>query len=105
MDPRNPYIEEFLRTLIKRKGEKLEPDALERLVESLNRLLENMVGRNMIAALPEDVRCAFVSQYDKGSRDVDPARLSPVFDKYIDDPAKIMAETLREFADLYFQNR
>ena len=39
MDPRNPYIEEFLRALIKRKGEKLEPDALERLVESLNRLL------------------------------------------------------------------
>ncbi len=105
MDPRNPYIEEFLRTLIKKKGEKLEPDALERLVESLNRLLENMVGRNMIAALPEDVRCAFVSQYDKGSRDVDPAQLSPVFDKYINDPAKIMAETLREFADLYFQNR
>ena len=105
MDPRNPYIEEFLRALIKRKGEKLEPDALERLVESLNRLLENMVGRNMIAALPEDVRRAFVSQYDKGSRDVDPAQLSPVFDKYIDDPAKIMADTLREFADLYFKNR
>ena len=60
MDPRNPYIEEFLRALIKRKGEKLEPDVLERLVESLNRLLENMVGRNMIAALPEDVRRAFV---------------------------------------------
>jgi hypothetical protein len=105
MDPRNPYIEEFLRALIKRKGEKLEPDALERLVESLNRLLENMVGRNMIAALPEDVRRAFVSQYDKGSRDVDPAQLSPVFDKYIDDPAKIMADTLREFAGLYCKNR
>ncbi|MGD0486091.1 MAG: DUF5663 domain-containing protein [Syntrophorhabdales bacterium] len=105
MDPRNPYIEEFLRALIKRKGEKLEPDVLERLVESLNRLLENMVGRNMIAALPEDVRRAFVSQYDKGSRDVDPAQLSPVFDKYIDDPAKIMADTLREFAGLYCKNR
>ena len=105
MDPRNPYIEEFLRTLIKRKEKKLEPDELERLVESLNRLLENMVGRNMIAALPEDVRRDFVSQYDKGSRDVDPAQLSPVFDTYIDDPAKIMKDTLREFADLYFQNR
>jgi hypothetical protein len=92
MDPRNPYIEEFLRALIKRKGEKLEPDVLERLVESLNRLLE-------------DVRRAFVSQYDKGSRDVDPAQLSPVFDKYIDDPAKIMADTLREFAGLYCKNR
>jgi hypothetical protein len=105
MDPRNPYIEEFLRTLIKKKEEKLEPDAVERLVESLNRLLENMVGRNMIAALPEDIRRDFVSQYDKGSRDVDPAQLSDVFDKYVDDPAKIMKDTLKEFANLYFQNR
>jgi len=105
MDCRNPYIEEFLRTLIERKGEKLEPDAHERLVESLNRLLENMIGRNMVAALPEDIRRAFVSQYDKGSRDVDPAQLSPVFDRYIDDPAKIMADTLKEFADLYLKNR
>jgi hypothetical protein len=105
MDPRNPYIEEFLRTLIKRKEEKLEPDALERLVESLNRLFENMVGRNMITALPEEIRRNFVSQYDKGCRDVDPAQLSHVFDKYIDDPAKIMKDTLREFADLYCQNR
>jgi hypothetical protein len=105
MDPRNPHIEEFLRTLIERKEKKLEPDALERLIESLNRLLENMVGRNMIAALPEDIRGDFVSRYDKGSRDVDPAQLSPVFDAYIDDPAKIMKDTLREFADLYFRNR
>ena len=103
MDPRNPHIESFLRTLIERKEKKLEPDELERLVESLNRLFENMVGRNMIAALPEDVRRDFVSRYDKGSRDVDPAQLSPVFDAYIDDPAKIMKDTLREFADLYFR--
>jgi exoribonuclease II len=105
MDPRNPYIEEFLRTLIKRKEKKLEPDALERLVESLNRLFENMLGRNMIAALPEDIRRDFVSRYDKGSRDVDVSRMSIVFDQYIDDPARIMKSTLKEFADLYFQNR
>ncbi len=105
MDPRNPYIEEFLKTLIKEKGEVLEPDAEERMVESMNRLFENMVGRKMIAALPEEVRADFVSKYDKGSRDVDPAQLSPVFERYVDNPARIMKETLREFADLYFRNR
>jgi hypothetical protein len=105
MDPRNPYIEDFMKALIKEKGEALEPDAEERMVESMNRLFENMVGRKMIAALPEDIRADFVSRYDKGSRDVDPAELSGIFDKYIDNPAQIMKNTLREFADLYFRNR
>jgi hypothetical protein len=105
MDCRNPYIESFIRKLIEKKGEKLEPDALERLVEDLNHLLENMIGRNMIAALPEEMRSQFISQYDKGSRDVDAAQMSQVFDQCIADPGKIMKETLKEFADLYFRNR
>ena len=108
MESRNPYIEIFIRKLVEDKGEKLEPDALERLIESLNRLLENMLGRNMVAALPEEVRRQFVSQYDKGSRDVDVAQISQTFDRYITDPAEaaaIMKKTLKEFADLYFRNR
>ncbi len=105
MDCKNPYIESFIRRLVDEKGEKLEPDAMERLVEDLNRLLENMVGRNMVAALPEEVRSQFVSQYDKGCRDVDAARMSELFGQYIPDPAGIMKKTLKEFADLYFLNR
>ena len=50
MDCRNPYIENFIKVLIEKKGEKLEPDAQERLIEGLNRLLENMLGRNMVAS-------------------------------------------------------
>ena len=105
MEGLNPYIEQFIRRLIDEKGEKLEPDALERLVEDLNRLLENMIGRNMIAALPDAVRDQFIGQHDKGSRDVDIAEMSKVFDQYIADPAQIMKKTLKEFADLYFRNR
>jgi uncharacterized protein (DUF2267 family) len=105
MECRNPYIENFIRKLIEKKGEKLEPDALERLIEALNRLLENMIGRNMVAALPEEIRSQYVSQYDKGSRDVDINQMSQVFDRYITNPAEIMKKTLKEFADLYFRNR
>ena len=105
MEGLNPYIEQFIRKLIAEKGEKLEPDALERLVEDLNRLLENMIGRNMIAALPEEVRDQFVADHHKGSRDVDITEMSQVFDQYIADPAQIMKKTLKEFADLYFRNR
>jgi hypothetical protein len=105
MEQRNPYMEQFIRRLIEQKGERLEPDAHERLVEDLNHLLENMIGKNMIAALPEDVRARFVSQYEKGSRDVDAATLSSTFGRYLPDASLVMKETLREFAALYFRNR
>lgn len=105
MECRNPYIENFIKKLIEKKGEKLEPDAQERLIESLNRLLENMLGRNMVAALPEEVRSQFVSQYDKGCRDIDIAQMSQTFDRYIINPAEIMRKTLKEFAALYSRNR
>jgi hypothetical protein len=105
MECRNPHIENFIKTLIEKKGEKLEPDARERLIESLNRLLENMLGRNMVAALPEEVRSQYVSQYDKGCRDVDMVQMSQIFDRYIPNPTEIMKKTLKEFAVLYFRNR
>lgn len=105
MERRNPYIERFIRTLIEEKGERLEPDARERLVEDLNRLLENMIGRNMVAALPEDVRSRFVAHCDKGSREVDVATMSSAFDRYVPDASLVIKETLREFAALYFRNR
>jgi hypothetical protein len=105
MEQRNPYIEQFIRTLIEQKGERLEPDAHERLVEDLNRLLENMIGKNMIAALPEDARSRFVSQYEKGCRDVDADVISCTFDRYVPDASLVMKKTLREFASLYFRNR
>ncbi|OGP98515.1 MAG: hypothetical protein A2Z51_06220 [Deltaproteobacteria bacterium RBG_19FT_COMBO_52_11] len=102
---RNPFIENFIKKLIEEKGEKLEPDAHERLVESLNRLLENMLGRNMVAALPEEVQSQFVSTYDKGSRDIDIEQISKIFNEYVSNPAEIMKKTLKEFAALYFKNR
>ncbi len=105
MDYTNPHIENFIRKLIDQKGEKLEPDALERLVEDLHRLFENMVGRNMVAALPDEVRSQFITEHDRGCREVDVTKLSQVFDRYITDPAKIMKKTLKEFTDLYLRNR
>ncbi len=105
MDRTNPFIENFVRKLVEQKGEKLEPDALERLVESLLRLFENMLGRNMLAALPEDVQAEFVAKYDKGSRDVDVEAISKIFESHEIDQAAVMKKTLKEFADLYFRNR
>jgi len=104
-ESRNPFIEKFIKKLIEEKGEKLEPDAQERLIESLNRLLENMLGRNMVAALPEELQSQFISTYDKGSRDIDIEQISKIFNQYISNPAEIMKKTLKDFAALYFKNR
>lgn len=102
---KNPYIENFCRALIAKKGEKLEEEALERLVDSLYRLFENMLGRNMVAALPEGLRSEFVSRYDKGSREPDYQEIARVFEAHVSDPQEIMKKTAREFAELYFRNR
>ena len=105
MEPRNPYIENYIKKLVEQKEGKLEPDALERLIESLHLLFQNMLGRNMVAALPEEVRAQFVLQYDKGCRDVEGAKISPIFEPYIPHPEEIMKKTLKEFTALYLQNR
>jgi hypothetical protein len=105
MEQKNPHIEKFIRKMIEKKGEKLEPDARERLVESLHRLFENMLGRNLLAALPPEVQSAFVAKYDKGSQDIDPEEIFRVFGQYDFDQAAIMKKTLKDFSDLYFRNR
>jgi hypothetical protein len=101
----NPHIENFCRVLAAKRGEKLEEEALERLIESLYRLFQNMFGRNMIALLPEDRRTAFTAQYDKGSRDVDPEVMTRLFEDQSIDSTAVMKKTMQEFADLYFRNR
>jgi hypothetical protein len=102
---KNPHIEQFCRALVAKKGEKLEADALEKLVESMYRLFENMLGRNMVAALPVPLRADYVGQYEKGGRDVDLEEVGRLFEQHISNPEEIMKRTAREFADLYFRNR
>jgi len=105
MECRNPFIENFIRKIIEEKGEKLEPEALERLVDSLHRLFENMLGRNLLAVLPQEIQSEFIAKHDKGCRDIDNEQISKIFGQYDFDQAAIMKKTLKEFAALYFRNR
>jgi hypothetical protein len=105
MDYKNPYIENFIRQLIGEKEERLEPDALERLVDSLHGLFENMLGRNLLAALPQEVQSKFIAKFDKGCRDIDNEQISRIFAQYDLDQAAIMKKTMKEFASLYLKNR
>ncbi len=102
---KNPYIENFCRVIIEKKGEKLPTDAMDRLIDDLYGLFENMLGRNMVAALPEEVQSQYVSQYDKGKNHIDYEQVAQIFGKHISNPEEIMRKTLKEFAEIYDKNR
>ncbi len=53
---KNPYIMNFCKVLVEKKGGELQPEALKKLLGDMYRLFECMLGQNMIAALPEDLR-------------------------------------------------
>ena len=89
----------------KRKGEKLPPDAMERLIDDLYGLFENMLGRNMVAALPEELKLQHISQYEKSRNHIDYEQIAQVFGKHISNPEEIMRKTLKEFAEIYDKHR
>jgi hypothetical protein len=105
MESRNPYIESFCRAMVKRKGEKLPPDATERLIDDLYGLFENMLGRNMVAALPEKLQSQYISQHERGKNHIDYEQIAQLFGKHISNPEEIMRKTLKEFAEIYDKNR
>ncbi len=102
---KNPYIENFCKVLIKGRETTLEEEALERMVESLYNFFENRLGRNLIAALPEERKQEFVALYDKGTRDLDEETVSRLFAEQEIDHVAIMKQTMQEVAELYFRNR
>ena len=102
---KNPYIENFCRVMVEKKGEKLPPDAMDRLIDKLYGLFENMLGRNMVAALPEKLQSQYVSQYEKGRNHINYEQIAQIFGKHISNPEEIMRKTLKEFAEIYDKNR
>jgi len=101
---RNPYIVNFCRVLVERKGEKLEPDALKKLLEDMYRLFECMLGQNMINALPDSYR----EQYLELSKDLSKLnyeKIADIFDKNVPEYDRIMKETMKQFAEIYVKNR
>jgi uncharacterized protein Yka (UPF0111/DUF47 family) len=91
--------------MVARKGEKLQPDAMDRLVHDLYGLFENMLGKNMVATLPEEVQSQYISQYEKGGDHIDYEQIVQIFGKHISNPVEIMRKTLKEFAEMYDKNR
>jgi hypothetical protein len=102
---KNVYIENFCRVLVEKNEGDLPPETKNKLVEDLYYLLQNMIGRKMVAALPEDIRRQYVDEFQRGSRRVSYQDVAHIFEQHIENPHEIMKEALKEFTALYLQNR
>ncbi len=100
----NPYILNFCRVLIEKKGEKLEPGAMNELIDDMYELYENMLGRNMVNALPEDVRSEYLA-LGNDLNSLNYEKIGEYFSKASINYEEIMKQTMKEFSSIYMKNR
>ena len=100
---RNPYIMNFCKSLIEKKNLQLSSDGLAKMFEDMYRLFENMLGKNMVAALPADVQSQYLAQYEGGK--VDFERIGQIFGEHISTPDEILKDTMKQFATIFLKNR
>ena len=104
-DTRNPHIQTFCRALVEKREAKLDDDTKEKMVEDLYQLYENMLGRNMVAALPEEQKKRFIEEFDKKNKEITLGEISEMFGENIPNPEEVMRKTLSELEGVYFKNR
>jgi hypothetical protein len=102
--PRNPFILNFLEVIIRKKGLTLSEEVQAQEVDRMYQLLETMVGRKLVAQLPEDKK-AYYERLCTDLSQVDLAKVAEIFGESVPDPQGVMKETLQEFCDIYLKNR
>ena len=102
-DLRNPYIMNFCKSLIEKKNLQLSEDGLSKMLEDMYSLFENMLGKNMVAALPTDVQSQYLAQHE--SRKVDFERIGQIFEEHISKPDEILKDTMKQFSTIFLKNR
>ncbi len=102
--PRNPFIINFCKVLVEKKGEKHEPEALKKLLDKMYGVYEYMLGQNMVKSLPEEVRKEYLAMADDLST-LDYEKIGEVFDKNIANYEEIMKSTMKQFAETFMKNR
>ena len=101
---RNPYIMNFLKAVVEKKGEQHQGDDLEELLDDMYRVFEYMLGQNMVNALPEDVRKQYLTMADDLAN-LDYKKIGAVFDTNVKNYEQIMKDTMKQFAEIYLKNR
>ncbi|HOV85589.1 MAG TPA: DUF5663 domain-containing protein [Syntrophobacteraceae bacterium] len=101
---RNPYILNFCKVLVEKKGEQHPPDALKKLLHDMYRLFEAMLGQNMVRALPEDLRRKYLTLCEDLSR-LNYETIGDIFDKNVPQYEQVMKSTMKQFAEIFMRNR
>jgi hypothetical protein len=102
--PRNPFILNFLEALIRRKGLTLSEELQAQEVDRMYQLVETMVGRKLVARLPEDKK-AYYERLCTDLSQLDLTKVAEIFGDSVSDPQGVMKDTLQEFCDIYLKNR
>jgi len=100
----NPYIMNFCKVLVEKKGEEHGPEVRKKLLNDMYRLFENMLGQNMIDNLPEDLRRQYLSLTEDLSSLTYEA-IGEFFDKNVPNYQEIMKATMKEFSEIFMRNR
>ncbi len=101
---RNPYIMNFLKVLVEKKGETHSPEAMKKLLADMYKLYEAMLGQNMVNALPENLRKEYLS-ITEDLQNLSYEKIGDIFDKNIPHYQEIMKETMKQFAEIFMRNR
>ncbi len=102
--PRNPVIVDFCEALMRKKGLELTDENEEKELDRMYSLYESMLGRRMVETLPEDKKAKYMEILrDLGQLNLE--KIEEIFGDGISDPAAILKETLKEFTDIYLENR
>ncbi len=101
---KNPYIVNFCKVLVEKKNENVQGDELKQLLNDMYRLFENMLGQNMIDALPEELRKEYLELCNDLSK-LSYERIAEIFDKNIPHYEEIMKKTMRQFAEIFMKNK
>jgi hypothetical protein len=94
----------FCKVLVEKKGEDLAPEALKKLLSDMYSLFESMLGRNMVNALPENVKGEYLRMAED-LQNLDYEKIGAVFDAHIPDYQEIMKATMKQFAQIFLSNR
>ncbi len=101
---RNPYILNFCKVLVEKRGEEPEAEPLKKLLDDMYRLFECMLGQNMIAALPEEVRKEYLALSQDLSK-LSYEKIAAVFDRNVPNYEVVMKDTMKQFAEIFLKNR
>ena len=101
---RNPYIMNFLKALVEKKGEQHQANNLKKLLGDMYRLFESLLGQNMVNALPEDVRKQYLAMADD-LPNLSYKNIGAVFDTNVKNYNQVMKDTMKQFADIFSKNR